>query len=104
MSRLIDSTEGKMNSTLPKELTLLQPARYNEEKFQSHLKATLTIVSFQSMYEKENRLFNTFFATDEHKELAYDIIKFIIDREPNIPKTLMIKKFVLALYEAGYFG
>lgn len=89
---------------LPKELMLAQPVKYDEFRFRNHLSAALSLVTLASLYSKESSIYNGFFRNEDDKQLAYEILRYIIDREPNLPSGQMVRRYVILLNEAGFFG
>ena len=91
--------------TIPKEYMLERPAFYDEHKFKKYMDAVLRLKGFRKIYENGSELLLSFFDKNpDHKEIALDILRYVMDK--NITKeNLEIKKmFVAGLYEGGFFG
>lgn len=90
---------------VPKEFMLEKPACYDDWKFKQHMKGLLSITSIKELYDsKYKNLFGSFFRSNEHADVAYDIFKYIVDKDELIDETVIIHRFTSALYEAGFFG
>lgn len=95
--------------SIPKELFLETPGRYDEIRFHYHLIGVLTIYSFKDIYSGHDKLFKSFFIGQDHQSIAIEILKYIIDTLPehvNVLKDIEIikRKLILSLYESGFFG
>jgi len=96
-------------NSIPKELFLDTPGRYDEVRFRYHLIGVLTVYSFKDIHSGHDKLFKSFFVGQDHQSIAIEILKYIIDTLPeniNILKDteLIKRKLILALYESGFFG
>jgi len=89
---------------IPKEYVLERPACYDEYKFKMHLAAMLTITNFISLYESSSKLFNSFFETEEHAQIAYDLLRYIMDTEEIYNQEIIKKRLIISMCESGFFG
>lgn len=89
---------------VPKEYILIQPAAYNEFKLRNHINIVFSLSSVDELYQFGSSLLMGFFKTKEHREVALDILRFTVDKEPSANKEIIKKRFLSALSEAGYLG
>lgn len=89
---------------IPKEYILEDIVIYDEWRFKMHLSAVLTIAGYKEIYAAGNHLLSTFFRANDHYEITLDLIRWIIDLEPNATTTIITKRLIAAMYEAGFFG
>lgn len=96
---------------IPKEYYLEHPQNYNEGKFRMHLRSVLSFCDLTKLAERDtktdlliHRLFANFFKNKEHVDLAYDLLRYVLDIEDINNKEISEKRFVYALQESGFFG
>jgi len=89
--------------SIPKEYVLESPAGYKEYRFRAHVAACLSVTSFTKIYEGAGRLFQSFFITEEHKEVALDLLRYVMDVDDRATRTIITTRLIAALNEAGYF-
>ena len=96
---------------IPKEYFLETPANYDEFKFRNHLTAVLTLTSFAVLKNCvltdnpfAHSLFASFFKTKEHKQLAYDLLQYVMDTEDTTDSNIIKQRLIIAMHQSGYFG
>lgn len=93
-----------MKILTPKEYILENPANYDEVRFRLHYRGTRTVHNVQDLYHARSKLFLSFFQNKEHRTVALDIFRYVVDTTDEDNEDLIMEKFVFALYDAGFFG
>lgn len=89
---------------IPKEYMLEDIVIYDEWRFKMHLSAVLTLNNYKEIYVGGSHLLSTFFRANDHYEITLDLIRWIIDIEPKASQSIISKRLIAAMYEAGFFG
>lgn len=89
---------------IPKEYMLEEDAAYNRHRFHAHLVGCLTVITFESIYESGSKLFTSFFRTMEEKEVAIDLLRWVMDSFDKQDRMIITNNLLDSLDEAGFFA
>lgn len=90
---------------IPREYYLEEPARYSRQKFCMHMFVVLQQHSIDALYGQDIPLFTSFFRKGEHTDIALDLLRYVVDIDPQNKSTdSLIIRLASALDQAGYFG
>ena len=90
--------------SIPKEYILEEDAHYDEYKFRLHIVACLTVTTFSKIYSSGSKLFLSFFKKQQHKEIALDILKYVMDKEEVHSDEIITRRLIRGMYDSGFFG
>lgn len=99
-----------MEHIIPKEYMLEKPGNYDEIRVRKEINALINTFSLETIIEDPNYL-HTVFNDIDHLAVANDILCYIIDIDideydvyDKFNQEKLVKRFVLGLMEAGFFG
>ena len=97
-----------MEQIIPKEYYLESPAKYDDFHTKSQFTSLADIYGIQKLAESTVPVISLF-TEQEHQEIANDILIYLVDTETydvfdKANQEKFIKRYILSLFEAGFFG